>query len=317
LAQTYISFDAPGAGTGPDQGTFPTAITRNGFIGVTVKDNNSFSHGFVRLANGKFTKVQPPHSIDTHIAGVNWRGQVAGSFFDKVGGISHGYVKNANGTYVQLDVPGAIGGTSVSGINSTGQVAGTFFGPSGGQAFFWDPANPGEYVTFTVPGSAGTNAAGVNDGGEITGSYGDSAGSHGYVRTKDGTITTFDFGGTSRATSPVAINTKGQVAGSESDEGVGAGFLRTPLGHLIQFGSESHGGPQPEAISDTGAIVGFEFSEGGGNVAFVRDAAGNYTFLAVPFANTATSATGVNRSGQIVGAYADSNGASHGWLLTP
>src|SRR5215471_7960937 len=110
LAQTYISFDAPGAGTGPDQGTFPTAITRNGFIGVTVKDNNSFSHGFVRLANGKFTKVQPPHSIDTYIAGVNWRGQVAGSFFDKVGGISHGYVKNANGTHVQLDVPDATGG---------------------------------------------------------------------------------------------------------------------------------------------------------------------------------------------------------------
>ena len=316
LAQTYISFDAPGAGSASGQGTFPNVITRNGFIGGTVIDSNSVAHGFVRLANGKFTTVQPPNSRYTFLAGMNWHGQVAGTFFDSKA-FPHGYVKNADGTFVQLDVPASTGGTYVSAINSNGQIAGSFFTGSGQQGFFWDPKNPTEYATFTVVGSNATSPAGINDSGVITGNYGDFTGMHGYLRTPDGTITTFDFGGTSTVTQPVAINTRGEIVGNEGDEGIGSGFIRTPLGRLLLWGSEEHAAPETMGLSDTGVIVGFETSEGGNDLAFERDAAGNETLLAVPFSNAGTHATSVNRSGQVVGTYVDSNGATHGWLLTP
>ncbi len=317
LAQTYKSFDGPGAGTGQAQGTFPTAITRNGLIGGIVIDSNSVARGFIRLTSGKFRPVQPPHSRYTYLVGLNWHRQAAGTFFDS-NPYPHGYVKNADGTYVQIDVPSATGGTQVAGINSNGQIVGNFVASGGQQeAFFWDPTNPSEYVTFTVSGSAGTNGLAINDNGEITGNYTDSAGVHGYVRTIDGTITTFDFGGTSTFTSPVAINTKGEVTGEESDESFVSGFVRTPFGTLSLWETQENGGPVPQSINDAGVIVGFETSDSGGDIAFERDAAGNFALLAVPFPNTDTRAESVNQSGYAVGTYMDPNGVTHGWLLTP
>ena len=53
FAQTgaYVSFDAPGAGTGQNEGTFSTSINRQGWIGGTVTGNytdaNGAAHGWV------------------------------------------------------------------------------------------------------------------------------------------------------------------------------------------------------------------------------------------------------------------------------
>jgi hypothetical protein len=42
-----ITFDAPGAGTGFNQGTLPLAITPEGVIMGLYRDANNLSHGFL------------------------------------------------------------------------------------------------------------------------------------------------------------------------------------------------------------------------------------------------------------------------------
>jgi hypothetical protein len=310
----YISFDGPNAGTQSGQGTFPVAITRDGFIGLTVVDNSFISHAYVRMPKGNYTAVVPPNSLATYLAGLNSGRQVAGSFVD-TSHQTHGFFRDANGQFTQLDAPNSNGSTNVAGLNAVGQVVGNFFATGGVQeSFFWDPKNPSEYVVITVPGSSFTVTMGINTGGEITGLYGDSSGQHGFVRAANGSFTSFDFGSTANFGGPLLINTRGQVAGGYSDQGIDSGFLREPLGQIIVWGSGSHTGPQPEGMNDLGVIVGFEFGEGGNNVAFERDTAGNITFLNIPFSNTASSANAINRGGHITGTYTDSAGVNHGWV---
>ena len=49
------------------------------------------------------------------------------------------------------------------------------------------------YTTFDPPGSTSTRVLGINDSGTVVGDYRDSVNQqHGFLRTSDGTITTFD-----------------------------------------------------------------------------------------------------------------------------
>ena len=102
---TFISFDAPGAGTGSGQGTYPTAIARHGWIGGTLIDGANVPHGFLRSRNGSFISADPPHSLQAYVSSVNVRGQVVGSFLD-TGRNTHGFLRDYNGKYTQLDAIG-------------------------------------------------------------------------------------------------------------------------------------------------------------------------------------------------------------------
>ncbi len=59
---TITMFDAPGAGTGKNQGSFPLSINTGGVIAGMVSDKNNVYHGFVRAADGTFTAV-----VDTRV----------------------------------------------------------------------------------------------------------------------------------------------------------------------------------------------------------------------------------------------------------
>src|SRR6266536_814144 len=63
-AQTITTFDAPGAGTGPGQGTFPSfsplLINPNGAITGYYTDSAFVTHGFLRYENGAFTTFDAP-----------------------------------------------------------------------------------------------------------------------------------------------------------------------------------------------------------------------------------------------------------------
>src|SRR5262245_34591419 len=52
---TVIRFDAPGAGTGPGQGTSPFSITPAGAIAGRYSDTNNVFHGFLRTADRAIT----------------------------------------------------------------------------------------------------------------------------------------------------------------------------------------------------------------------------------------------------------------------
>ena len=57
---TFITFDAPGAGTGPGQGTNPFNINPAGAITGPYVDASNVGHGFLRDKNGAITTFDAP-----------------------------------------------------------------------------------------------------------------------------------------------------------------------------------------------------------------------------------------------------------------
>src|ERR1700740_697248 len=55
-----IKFDAPGAGTGPGQGTTPYAINPAGAIAGQYLDASNVLHGFLRAVDGTITTIDAP-----------------------------------------------------------------------------------------------------------------------------------------------------------------------------------------------------------------------------------------------------------------
>jgi probable HAF family extracellular repeat protein len=92
---------------------------------------------------------------------------------------------------------------------------------------FIDHARAIEY-TFTpidVPGATFTNAFGINNRGQIVGSFFDATGSHGFLNT-DGTFTPIDVSGAT-FTFASGINNRGQIVGGFGNATGNHGFLNT------------------------------------------------------------------------------------------
>src|SRR2546430_9403959 len=100
-AQTITTFDAPGAGTGPGQGTYATNIAPSGPIIGFSRDANNVRHGFVRSQDGRFTIFDSPGAGTAAFQGTrayatNPGGTVTGWFNDSTGAV-HGYVRSNQG----------------------------------------------------------------------------------------------------------------------------------------------------------------------------------------------------------------------------
>src|SRR6266487_4354601 len=59
---TITTFDAPGAGTGPGQGTITFAINPAGAIAGRYVDTSDAAHGFLRAPNGTITTFDAPNA---------------------------------------------------------------------------------------------------------------------------------------------------------------------------------------------------------------------------------------------------------------
>ena len=107
-----ITFDAPGAGTGPFQGTLTYAMNRMGTIAGYYFDANSVTHGFLRAPDGTFTApIDAPGGgtgpyQGTFAASINPAGAITGFVVDSTY-VFHGYLRSPNGTFTTFDVPGA------------------------------------------------------------------------------------------------------------------------------------------------------------------------------------------------------------------
>ena len=135
-AQTITTFDAPGAGTGPFQGTYAINISRSGTIIGFSRDANNARHGFVRSQDGSFTIFDAPgagtgNCQGTRAYGINPSGTITGFFIDSANA-ARGYVRSAQGVITVFDAPGAGTGpfpegtfvTSPLDINANGAIAG-------------------------------------------------------------------------------------------------------------------------------------------------------------------------------------------------
>jgi hypothetical protein len=92
------------------------------------------------------------------------------------------------------------------------------------------PANATAYTFTTIdgPGAFFTTASGINDAGQIVGTFRDSIGSiFGFLDT-GGSFTVLDVPG-GRNTQPFGINNAGQIVGQFEDSTAAHGFLATPV----------------------------------------------------------------------------------------
>jgi hypothetical protein len=193
-------------------GIFPMTINSAGMIFGVATRLRTYS-GFIRAVDGQLTAVDCPDGR-TWLEAANDSGTATGTCNDGA------YVRDPDGTFTFFDAGPS---TTPAGINAAGMVAGKF-GDSDTQGFVRAP--DGTVSLFTVGLSAAPS--GINDDGLIAGQSYSSGGFHGFVRSLDGTITTFDPEGSTR-TEPKAINNSGVITGFYIDQsGDWVGFIRTP-----------------------------------------------------------------------------------------
>jgi uncharacterized membrane protein len=152
----------------------------------------------------KFTTVNVPGAIQTFPLGVNNSGVIVGEYYDKTG-VSHGYILNGK-KLIKFDDPN---GTSTYGnsVNRALAVVGSYTNfPNGNEEGFLYKNRK-----FTdIPGPTGATASyalGINDSGEIVGSWWDSFQFHGFL-LKGKTYATLDPPGAVH-TWATGINNKG------------------------------------------------------------------------------------------------------------
>ena len=194
-----------------------------------------------------------------------------------------------------------------SGINDHGQITGEYIRSDTELGFVRSPN--GRLTTFGVPGAQATEAAKINDSGQIVGRYSDdsplvddSSQVHGFVRDRRGIVTRIDFPG-ARHTLPTGINDRGDVVGyyvDDRDETHGFLWRDRRFTNVDLVGAHS---PTPMDINDRGDIVGMYLDDAGATRGFLLAGQG-YTTISAPGA-AATVPSGINDRGEVVGYTAD------------
>jgi hypothetical protein len=213
----------------------------------------------------------------------NNAGEIVGMYLTD-DGVYYGFLRNADGKTKSFTAPGAdttdgdFNGTYPMAINSCGAVTGTYQGMD--EVFHGFLREPnGSYVQIDVAeaGTAafqGTWPASINDKGDVAGFYFDASGTHGFVRSQNGTITRFS--------NPNAAN--GTYVALE------------------------------QGLNDDGAIVGWYFDANFVAYGYVREPDGTFKTVEPDASSPSTLVGGINRSGASTGYYADTTGLFYGFL---
>jgi hypothetical protein len=184
--------------------------------------------------------------------------------------------------------------------------------------FILSTASAQEFTTVQFPGAVTTIMnGGPNPSGTSVGTYTDAAGvTHGFTLTKGGTLTSFDPPG-SISTTPDFIDPQGTIVGGYLDAaGTSHGFILEG-GNYTTVDFPGAAGTVLSGISPSGEISGFSCIAPACNTithSFLLSKKGVFTGFDPPGAVSSTAST-VSPSGEVVGAYTDSGGALHGYVL--
>jgi hypothetical protein len=347
---TITTFDAPGAGTGPGQGTMGIAINPAGVIAGAYTDANGVNHGFLRAPEGTFATFDAPGAgtgpgqgtFVALVGAITPAGAVVGTYTD-ANGVNHGFLRSPHDTFTLLDVPdagtGPGQGASVEDINPEGVIAGEysdarsvfhgFVRTEGGTIATFDDLGAG---TSPGQGTFVASVEGLTPAGALAGFYTDASSvNHGYVRAPDGAITKFDVPGAGtvpgQGTYVGGINPEGMVMSTYLDpSNTFHGYVRAPNGAITTFdilgvGTGPGQGTVPEAINTPGTIAGNYFDANGVSHGFIRTNHGAITVFDVPGAGTSPGQGTVpfcnNPVGATTGWEIDANSVNHGFLRTP
>ncbi len=189
---SITSFDVPGNSS---RRTNPTAIDSSGQITGSYVDIAYLTpqdHGFLRDPDGNITTFAVSVSdYDTYPATIGLQGQIVGSATDDNALLWDAFLREPDGIITTFNATRGYNAqpadqTIATAINSSRQIAGYWrnndLPPDDTFSGFLRSAD-GTMTTFTVPGATNTLPVAINSRGVITGSYTDSTGQHGFVRT--------------------------------------------------------------------------------------------------------------------------------------
>ncbi len=197
-----------------------------------VNDNSGFFvlRGQFHTANFPGAPAASP-PVD-QLLGVNDSG-VAVGFWTDAGGDNHGYLVNVNtGTYRSVTDPNAPSASlTAAAINSGGGIAGFYTNQGGNTDGFLMEGQT--FIDLAVPGASSTMALGVNDNGEVVGTYtagrGGSAATHGFSWTLAGGFQGIDDPHGMGTTTVNGVNDAGDLVGFYVDSaGNTDGMLAAP-----------------------------------------------------------------------------------------
>lgn len=246
-----------------------------------------------------------PGAVATYPSGMNSSGVIVGTAVDSTNR-SYGFLRTAGGTISIIRVPGAQN-TTVYGINDAGTIVGS---SDAGNAYFLRATN-GKFTFFRPKGTQFLYVGTVDSLGNVAGTYLSTYDFFScFVRTTDGTITTFNPpGGLECQTNDIAAGTVSGTIGGPS--GYYSAFLRHPDGTYTDFQI----GYQTMAteINTEGTAAGYFAESDGSTYGYVRTANGAVIYFGLPGA-TAIVADDINSGGTVTGNYATgSQSAYHGY----
>lgn len=204
-----------------------------------------------------------------------------------------------------LNIPGG-SSSIINGINATGEMVGSYRDTKV-HAFLYDGKT---ITTLDAPGATFTEANGISKSGAIVGDYYDSSDvQHGFLY-QQGKFTNIDYPGNGGETVAYGINSTGEVVGYYFLNSAIHGFLLNASGVYSSIDFPSAEDTYPGGINDVGAIAG-SFIDGIGVHGFTY-IDGLFTPVDVGGGAVSTSLTRIKDNKNVVGAYVDSIGESHG-----
>lgn len=278
--------------------------TSNEAVG-TYFDSSNNAHGFSWIA-GTVKQITYPGAKQTNVFGINDNGEITGTFTNS-SGLTYGFTL-IKGKYTQTDF------ADTAGVNKTGAYDGYYWGvPDGLAAAYLAVPQPFTLTAETVAGSTEGIYYGINNAGDVAGSYTDTSGNkHGMMTINGLVFNVDDPSGVSTVCR--GINSSTAVVGDYYDSsGLPHGFLYSlktftdipgPSGALF---SEATG------INDNGDIVGDYFSLANGNFHGFILKGGVYQDLAVAGANN-TFGGGINITNEVTLWWSDASNYSQSVL---
>jgi hypothetical protein len=191
----------------------------------TASDYGLPLHGFIRSPNGIITTYDAPGATSyTVLVSINDAGGMIGYFYG--GGSYDTHFKlSPKGVLTPISVPG-----DPTAINLEGQIVGN---ANLQQGYIWFPKQNLATV-FTYPeGGVGQEYLTINNLGTVSGTWAATATtsvSHGFIRSRDGVITSFDPPGSAN-TVATGLNNLNVITGfyyTCAACGDGFGFIRYP-----------------------------------------------------------------------------------------
>jgi probable HAF family extracellular repeat protein len=148
-------------------------------------DAANANHGFAKLSGTFVGPLDFPNTTSVpavnQCLGLNSQSQMAGFYNDSANN-SHGYIDQSSGTFFSVLIGGKGGPSStITGVNEMGQFSAFYTDKTGVMhGLFGDQ---GKMITLNFPGATATQAFGLNNNGQVVGSYTVGSMTHGFLWT--------------------------------------------------------------------------------------------------------------------------------------